>query len=130
MSTTTATYRKIKNPVRLRVRRVDEKTQALETLERARARGEPTIRAAHGGAVSNSYGYPAQTEGCVTVAWPDGKLWQRVVRVSANKVTMGGVFRAATGFEGLFDHRFGDRKKRRVRKAFLKAVEKDLEEGS
>ena len=91
---------------RLRVRRVDEDAAAVAALDAAREKGRAVIKACHGGTVANSYGYPAETEGCISIAWPDGHIWQVVVRLPANKATLSGVFRHAWGKPGLFDDRY------------------------
>lgn len=107
---------------RLKVRRVDENRQIQQTLETARETGKPSIRATHGGSVANCYGYRADTEGCVTVAFPDGFVWQRIYRLPANKVTLSGVFQTCTGYRGLFDDRFSAARKNLIRKELLNSI--------
>lgn len=105
--------------VRLRVRRINEIALAQRALEAAKTEGKIKIFATHGGSVNNSYGYPADTEGAVCVAWPTGEATVRVVRLPANKVTQSGVFFAVTGFRGLFDARCSDQTKSQIRNDFL-----------
>lgn len=93
------------NP-RLRVRRVDEQLIAELALTRAVEKRRPIIRADHGGGVANGYGYRAETETLVTVAFPDGRVVQWHGRAPANKVTL-------TFAGDLFDKRCGEDRKNR-----------------
>jgi hypothetical protein len=105
------TYCRIENPTRLRVRRVNEADAITYVTKTAAETGKPHLRAAHGGSVANAYNYPASTEGCVAVGFPDGSYWCYVTRLPANKVTLSGVFAAATGIRGAFDRRFSKHKR-------------------
>lgn len=80
--------------VRLKVRRVNELTVARRALMRARAWGHAAWAVDDGGGVCNSYGYRAETEGCVAYALPTGEVVVWVARLPANKVTPAGVCRA------------------------------------
>ena len=70
------------------------------------------IRAAHGGSVANSYGYKAETETLVTVAFPLGYVVQWHDRANANKVTF-----AWAG--DLFDKRCGKARKKTSRQDWI-----------
>jgi len=85
---------------RLRVRRVDEVHHVEVALEKAAQSGKVAFSIGHGGDVANRYGYPAETEGCLAVAFPSGEVEAWVVRVPANKVTLTGVCRKVTGLRG------------------------------
>ena len=83
---------------RLVVRRVDEEATAKRALMLAHDIGGPAIITRHGGTVANKYGYPATTEAVTAVAWPDGRVWcSEVVRIPANKATLGGVIARTVG---------------------------------
>lgn len=112
----------IANQIRLIKRRVNEQALIDNAVQSAKESGKTIILADHGGSVANAYGFPAETEGCVAVATPEGQTWCRVVRLPANKVTLGGVFFAVTGFRGLFDNRFSTAKKAEVRRKFLSTI--------
>lgn len=116
----------IEKPIRLRVRRVNENSIVAEAIAAAKEKGRPVIFARHGGSVANKYGYPAETEGAVCIAWPDGSARVSIVRLPANKVSLSGVFHAVTGFRGLFDDRFSNSKKAEVRKEFLEIHEREI----
>lgn len=107
---------------RLRVRRVDENAAIERACAISSETGRMAIHIAHGGSVNNSYGYPAETEGVVAAATPDGRVWCCVERLPANKVTLSGAFFAVTGLRGLFDHRFSDDKKAECRKRFFRQI--------
>lgn len=111
---------------RLRVRRVDEDAAAVAALDASREKGRAVIKACHGGGVANCYGYPAETEGCITIAWPDGHVWQRVVRLPANKVTFAGVFRCAWGEPGLFDDRYTRANRRALAREVISYYAKNI----
>lgn len=113
----------IPNFIRRRVRRVNEDGQVEKAKELAAKEGKVIICVNHGGSVANAYKYPAKTEGVVTVAWPDGSVWQDMALLPANKVTLSGVFATITGFRGLFDNRFSAEKKKSVRTQFLLAIQ-------
>jgi hypothetical protein len=95
---------------RLRVRRVDELALARETIEEARTTCRPSYNVAHGGGVSNSYGYRAETECCVAIATPDGRAAVWVDRIPANKVTYSGAVYAGPRYLGqLLQPQYDDR---------------------
>ena len=94
---------------RLRVRRVEEHSLAEHTLARARKHNRVAVSVRHGGSVANSYGYPAETEGAVAIAAPDGRVWVGVERLPANKVTLSGVVSAVLGGQSPWRARFDDR---------------------
>ena len=75
---------------RLRVRRVDTDKLVASAIAQAAFEGKPRVDVEHGGEVANSYGYRAETEAALVVAFPDGShvLW--TARVPANKVTWAG----------------------------------------
>ena len=98
--------------MRLKVRKVDEAEVVSRAIRRANETNKPVFELAHGGSVGNSYHWPAETEGCVALATPEGVVWCRTVRLPANKVTLGGVFAKATGVRGPFDARFSKRNQR------------------
>lgn len=111
---------------RLKELRIDEAEEAESALNAARSRGEPVIRCNHGGSTPN--GYIRDTEGCVTVAFPDGRLWQYVKRVPAVRVTLAGVFRRVTGMRGLFDKRYGKKKQYKCRWELLRKIEEQFQQ--
>lgn len=82
---------------RLRARRVDENRAAQVAIRQAKTTGKPVIYVTHGGGVANSYGYKADTEGCVAIATPDGRAVVWVGRLPANKVTPAAVCRRVGG---------------------------------
>ena len=109
---------------RLRVRRVDENFELQRAIESARSSRYPVIRCVHGGTVANWYGYPAETECIVTIAWPDGRVWQSgIERIPANKATLAGAFRACMGEGVLFDSRYSPARKQEVRNRILAEIE-------
>ena len=116
----------IDNPIRLRVRRVSEASLAGEAVQKAKESKRAWIMVDNGGSVANKYGYPADTEGVVSVGFPDGSSWTKVVRLPANKVSSSGVFRTVYGETGLFDRRFSKCKKEQVKKEFLDYVRREL----
>lgn len=124
--TTPRQITKIHSAPRLRVRRLNEHSLIQSAVQKAQALGKPSIQISHGGAVNNSYNYPADTEGGVAVGFPDGSSYCIVERLPANKVTLSGVFYKTTGLRGLYDYRFSDCKRRLVRKEFLERVKKEL----
>ena len=81
---------------KLRVRAVCEEKLAAEATG-----AKCGYAVAHGGAVCNSYGYPAETEGALAVARTDGSVVVYRVRLPANKVTTGGVLRAIASYHGV-----------------------------
>ena len=115
---------------RLQVRRVDAESLGLEALKEANEKGKTIIKVAHGGGVANKYGYPAETEGAVAVAYPTGEHWVGFARLPANKVTYGGVFEKVTGRRGLFDDRFSQEAQAKVRKEFLEDVKSKMKHPS
>jgi hypothetical protein len=84
---------------RLRERRVDEHYEAsfAQNLSTRTDQGPALIKVIHGGDVASSYGYPACTEGLVTVAFPNGDVYQWGARLPANAVTKSGVLAACVG---------------------------------
>lgn len=100
------TYTEIENEIRLKVRRVDENQATQEALQLAKETGKAQVHISHGGSVANSYRYPAETEGCVVIAFPTGSFLCRVERLPANKVSDSGVFAKITGYRGYADLRF------------------------
>lgn len=71
--------------------------------ERAARTGRPAIHVSHGGSVANAYRYPAETEGRVEVAFPDGGAVTWLTTLPANKVTLSGVLSSCA-----LDHRACD----------------------
>lgn len=74
-----------------------------ELRAEAREKGRPITYVSHGGGVANAYKYPAETEGRVEVAFPDGAAVTWLTTLPANKVTLSGVLSSC----GL-DHRACD----------------------
>jgi len=71
---------------RLKTRRVDEQAEALQLLKDSMNLDEPLLNVIHGGAVSDWYPYPCETEAVITVAFPSGYFYQWGVRVPAKDV--------------------------------------------
>ena len=109
----------IENERRLIVRRVDEHELLRDAIAKAFETGKPSIFARHGGSVANKYGWPADTEGALAIAFPDGRSYVEVVRLPANKVTLAGVFNRIFGEYGLFDCRFSAARKALVREKVI-----------
>jgi hypothetical protein len=96
-------------------------------LARAKASGKPAIRVAHGGSVPDSYNYPAETEACLVVAWPDGSSVTYMGTLPANKVTLSGVVGATIGVgRALFDARYNAASKAAARRAIIEQAEQHL----
>lgn len=83
-----------------RLRRVNELAVAEEAIRCAATYGVPSSAAAHGGDVANGYGYAAATEGALAFALPTGECDVYLVRLPANKVTLGGVAAAVARESG------------------------------
>lgn len=94
---------------KIRVRCTSDQYQIDQAAEKAAATGKPSVRCQHGGAVCNSYGYPAQTEAVLVVAIPRGAHVMVALygaQLSANKVTLCGAANACVSGAGLlFDGR-------------------------
>lgn len=105
---------------RLRVRRINEEGVCARASKEAKLRGGPVVQCCHGGTVCNSYGYRANTEVLVVVAFPEGIVVYAGGRATANKVTLRGAAEAAWSWPGAgaaFDARLppGDRGKAKGR---------------
>lgn len=116
---------------RLRARVVSSKIEELAA--EARKTGQPNMRCAHGGAVCNSYGYPAQTEAIVEVVFPpraDGirLAIQYLAHAVANKVTLGGAACAAAGkcARPIWDNRYGEAARLAARRALVRRARADI----
>jgi hypothetical protein len=116
----------IDNPIRLRVRRVNELAITEEAIHMAKESKRAWVVVNNGGSVANRYGYPADTEGVVAVGFPNGNSWTKVVRLPANKVSSSGVFNEVYGERGLFDRRFSEAKQNQMKKEFLDYVRSEL----
>lgn len=83
---------------RLVVRKIRNlEAKAAAVLATARKHGTIQVCVYCGGSVANKYGYPAETEGAVVIAHPDGRVLVRVRRLPANKVTDAGIVRVCLG---------------------------------
>lgn len=111
---------------RLKERRVDENCPVR--IFRNRPPKEPFIQIAHGGDVAGSYGYPAQTEAIVTVAFPNGDVVQWGCRLRANGVTHGGILAACLGewARPFGDDRFGEARRQEARELIITAARERL----
>lgn len=89
-------------------------------------------RAAHGGGVNNSYGYPAQTEAILVVAMEIGQEMHCAVyaaQLPANKVTLSGAAAAAYDDDAvrpLFDARYGAAAKAKAAQIVYRAARADI----
>ncbi len=113
---------------RLRARRIEVDAMIARAIARASELDRPVVRAANGGAVCNSYGYRAYTDGVVVVAFPDGRAVAWAETLPANKVTISGVLAACLG-EGarpFGDERFGVAQTEAARLAIIAAAEREL----
>lgn len=81
----------------------------LLSSQRRGPRATQSPEVVHGGSVCNTYGYPAETEGCVIVASPRGTAHVIVRRLPANKVTARGVVATCLGSDSAWCARFDDR---------------------
>lgn len=102
---------------RIRVRCVDVEALAARLVRMAELEGGPVCDADHGGSVNNSYGYAAQTEGAVLVAFPSGQVAVWATQLPANKVTLSGVANATAGYSYIWDGRVGDAKRQAAKAA-------------
>jgi hypothetical protein len=111
---------------RLRERRVNEKWVADHRQGAAVLFGETMIDVTHGGAVSGRYGHAAETEGLVTVAFPNGDVVQFGARLNASNATRSGVLAACVGEQAraYVDPRFGESQKERARLHIIDAAVK------
>lgn len=112
---------------RLKERRAYEVGYAVYATKQAKK--DPFIGVTHGGDVAGSYGYPADTEGLVTVAFPNGDVVQWGCRLRANGVTHGGVLATCLGewARPYADTRFGEAKRQKARELILKSARERLE---
>lgn len=94
-------------------------SRAADALAKAKELGRPVIIAQHGGSVANSYGYPAETEGQVVVAFPEGVAVRWYCTLSANKVTLSGVLSTCGLDHRLFDRRCSERSKADARRSII-----------
>ena len=112
---------------RARTRKVAVDALVTETREDAAAAGKPAISVQHGGGVANKYGYAAETEACVVVAFPCGYAVAYLGTLPANKVTLGGACVAAAGLgRALFDNRYGKAAEAAAREALIAQALQDL----
>ncbi len=102
---------------RIRVRCIDVEALATHLVRLAITKGGPVCDADHGGSVANSYGYAAQTEGAVLVAFPSGQVAVWAAQLPANKVTLSGVASATAGYAYCWDGRVGDAKREAAKAA-------------
>jgi hypothetical protein len=119
-----------KNGRRLRTRRIDEKEEAKQAALAANFLQEIVYLVNHGGSVSGKYGHPAETEGLVTVAFPNGYIYQRGARLSASNPTKSGVIAACLGdwARPVVDPRYDDAKKKIAKCALVAAATEALQE--
>jgi hypothetical protein len=100
---------------RLRKRRLDEHDIAAQAVGVARELNEAVVTTFCGGEVGDHYGYSAKTEGALVVAWPDGTVVVRVVKLPANKVRPAGIAAAASppgvDARAIFDGRYSSRRR-------------------
>ena len=106
---------------RLRARRVDEEKFVESSRETALQNGAFLTNVTHGGRVSGKYKGYAETEGLVTVAFPNGYVYQRGVRLSASNVTFSGVLEACLGdwARAYCDKRYGEIARKRAEVGIL-----------
>lgn len=98
---------------RLRARRVDEEFFARFVSDTALEEAAWRVNVTHGGAVANSYGYKAETEGVLAISNPQGIVCYWTVRVPANKVSDRKVAEACVpGLGDIFDSRCGTERQR------------------
>lgn len=90
--------------------------------------GRVAIHVRHGGGVAYAYAYPAETEGVVVVAFPDGRAAVWCGRLPANKVTGSGVVATCVGgqYRAIADNRFGDAAARAARASLIALAEREL----
>jgi len=114
---------------RLLERRVDEIELGKSYVESAMESGETLVLVDHGGSVANNYGFPAQTEGLVSVAFPNGYLCQFGARLPANKVTSSGILAACLGdwARPYQDPRFSTEKAAQVRDLIIATAAEQLQ---
>jgi hypothetical protein len=119
-----------KNGRRLRTRRIDEKEEARQAALVANFLQEIIYLVNHGGSVSGNYGHPAETEGLVTIAFPNGYVYQKGARLSASNPTKSGVIAACLGdwARAAVDPRHGERKKKATRKMLIWTATAALQE--
>lgn len=100
---------------RLRVRKIDESFIITNAIKDSKRKNIPVIHVRHGGTVANKYGYPAETECLMVVAFPCGDYCAYSSRIPANKATYSGVARACYGEDAkyIFDNRVSDEKSRK-----------------
>jgi hypothetical protein len=110
--------------IRLRARRVNECSIVQEVKERAEKMGKFAWCVTHGGSVPNSYNYPAETEGLVVGALPGRKPVGWIIRMSANKVTTGGIVsQIREGLRPLCDERYKKVNKQAAEKMLQQIVD-------
>jgi len=80
---------------RVTARVVDLQLFADRTARQAVERGQPVVVTTTGGSVANKYGYPAETDAVLCVAFPDGRAILWATRIAANKSTLSGAAGAA-----------------------------------
>jgi hypothetical protein len=112
---------------RLKERRVHE--TGFATWAQIHAKENPVIEIDHGGDVAGSYGYPAQTEAIVTVAFPNGDVVQWGCRLRANAVTHGGILATCLGnwARAFGDDRFGEARREEVRELIIEVAREIIE---
>jgi len=112
---------------RLLVRRVYEDRLARSLHKRSPA--DPIIVVTHGGDVQGAYGYPAETEAIVTVAFPSGDVVQWGCRLRANGVTHGGILAECLGdwARPYADGRYSETMCEKARELIIKSARERLE---
>ncbi len=120
---------------RLRARTVDvgdlARSVAVDVIEK----NKPSIRCRIGGTVCNSYGYSADTECAIAVAFPTYREegGEQIVvaiyasQVPANKATRGGCAESClTGTRPIWDKRYSSEAKEKAREYLINEAIKDL----
>jgi hypothetical protein len=118
---------------RLRKRRLDEHGIAVQAVGVARELGETVVTTFCGGEVGDHYGYSAKTEGALVIAWPDGTVIVRVVKLPANKVRPAGIAAAAAppgiNARAAFDGRYSLKRREEARTHLAAAAARRLRTG-